>query len=119
MNKATNSTEEFITVIPYSDSTSLPEQRIRIHKLCFWHENQYAHAVNNSNIHAFLKKAKLFGATIFPDQPNSGCFVWESELRTESGELPVFQIIYNEEIVYSMNEARSKCIIEASNYRIK
>lgn len=117
MNIRKDNEKEFITVVPYSNSTR--EQRIRIYKLCFWYEDQYTHEIDLSNIQAFLKKVQLLGATIFPDQPTAGCFAWESELRTEAGELPVFKIIYNNEIVYSMNEARSRSIIAVTNHRIK
>lgn len=94
--------DENITVIPYCPQLSTGNTTsILISKLCFWFNNKFNHEVNHDSINAFMLHVKLFGASVYPDYPELGCYAINGdEITGIQGKVLVGEIHYKGEVIY-------------------
>lgn len=102
MSIAKNNGDTYITVVPYCPHCSTQHRKgIVIRKLCFWFNNTISHAVDEESILQFLKNVKLFGACVYPDFPELGCFAINGdESFSPAGKTRVGEIHYKGEVIY-------------------
>lgn len=96
--------DNYITVIPYCPHCACHFRNpITIYKLCFWLNDKLDHTVTEETVQQFLIQAKLFGATVYPDYPELGCYAINSnneEQYSPTGKTGVNEISYNGQIIY-------------------
>ena len=94
--------DTYITVIPFCSHCKKNFRReIIVHKLCFWFNESFDHRVNDESIREFLSNVKMFGASIYPDYPELGCFaINRNEIFSPAGKTGVGEIYYKGEVIY-------------------
>jgi len=97
-----NNGDAQITVIPYCPHCSKQHRRkIVIRTLCFWFNNTINHPVDDESIQQFLKNVQMFGASVYPDFPELGCFAINGdESFSPAGKTRVGEIHYKGEVIY-------------------
>ena len=100
MNKEIQMNDDFITVIPSQHANNSQQKRIVISTLYFWHCNSFHHRINDLTIHQFLLHVKMFGATVFPENPEKGCLAIDGGKQYKPGEAPVSEIHYKGQLIY-------------------
>ena len=90
-----------ITVIPFCPHNS-ENRRIEllVRRLYFWYNETFDHLVNDETVTQFLKQARMFGATIYPDCPELGCSAINCEENYKNGEAAVNEIHYKGQVIY-------------------
>ena len=90
-----------ITVIPYClYGNEKVRQKIKTQTLCFWFDNTIYHPVNDESIKHFLMHVKMFGASINPDKPESGCFAINAGESLNPVYQSVSEIHYKGQVIY-------------------
>lgn len=93
--------QNFITVIPHLAFPNLEYPvRLQIKKLRYWNEGQCEHAVTVANLELFLLNAKLYNVSIYPEQPELGCYAMDGDIQPEKGERHVHEIYYEGHLIY-------------------
>lgn len=94
--------DTYITVIPYCPHCSeYFRKEIIVERLCFWLDNTINHPVNDESIKQFLRNVSLFGASVYPDYPELGCFAINGdESFNPTGKTGVSEIHYKGEVIY-------------------
>ena len=100
MKKDTQAVNAFIIVIPYSQNQVTYCKEIVVSNLYFWHNNTFHHPINDETIALFLLHVKMFGATVFPENPKKGCLSINGDNNYEPGETAVSQIHYKGDVIY-------------------
>lgn len=99
--KITPAQNSFIIVVPYYPfSACTKSPRLKVEKLCFWHDRSLEHPVKDENVHLFIKHADLYKPSIFPDRPELGCYAVDNHISYKNGETLVHEIYYNNELIY-------------------
>jgi hypothetical protein len=102
MNTPPNHPPNCVQVIPSCPcSRDVLNERITIHRLNFWYNGSYTHPVTEITIQAFLRHTQLYGATMFLQSPQLGCFSLNGDPHYQNGEVTVAQIIYLGEVIYT------------------
>ncbi|GEP97687.1 hypothetical protein [Chitinophaga cymbidii] len=93
--------ENFITVIPHLAFPNLKHPVcLEIKKLRYWNEGQCEHSVTEETIELFLRNAQLYNVSIYPEQPELGCYAMDGEIQPEKGERQVHEIFYKGHLIY-------------------
>jgi hypothetical protein len=96
--------DNHVTVIPYCPHCACHFRNpVTIYKLCFWLNDKLDHTVSEESVQQFLLQAKLFGATVYPDYPELGCFAIDNNNNEQfcpTGKTVVNEIRYNGQIIY-------------------
>lgn len=101
MNTSTSTTENFIMVVPCCSILNEPGiPRIRIEKLCYWHDGECEHPVNDGSIGLFLRNANLYNVSVYPEHPHLGCYAMDNDIQPENGEIYVQDIYYKGNLIY-------------------
>lgn len=94
-------TQKMITVIPLCPFTFTPFPfNVQTNKLNFWHNNHSEHLVNSGTIIWFLKQACIYKPSIFPDNPELGCYAMDNDIQFPNGEVRVHEIYYDGSLIY-------------------
>jgi hypothetical protein len=95
--------EDHITVIPFCPHCACQFRNpIIVYKLCFWLNNKLDHVVTKESVSQFILQAKLYGATIYPDYPELGCYAINTDEQfSPAGKTRVSEIHYRDKVIYS------------------
>ena len=101
MNEKITPVQNYIIVVPYCPfSAYTVSPRLKVEKLCFWHDRKLEHLVKDENIHLFIRHANLYKPSIFPNRPELGCYAIDNHISFENGETLVQEIYYNNELIF-------------------
>lgn len=101
MNKPTATTENFIVVIPFGSMVDGSSPcSIRIEKLCYWHDRNCEHPVNDGTVGLFLRNADLYNVSVYPAHPDLGWYAMDSDIQPDNGEAKVHEIYYKGNLIY-------------------
>lgn len=96
---------DYITIIPYCPHcAAIYRNKIVVRKLCFWSENKFDHTVTEASLKQFLLHVKIYGASVYPDFPELGCYAIDGDKTfSPAGKTGVSEIHYNGEVIWCRN----------------
>ncbi|WP_143774021.1 hypothetical protein [Niastella vici] len=98
--------EDHVTVIPFCPHCACHFRNpVIVYKLCFWFNDKLDHVVTEQSVQQFLLQANLYGATIYPDYPELGCYAINTDEQfSPAGKTRVSEIHYRGHVIYSRSK---------------
>lgn len=75
-------------------------QRVEVAKLVFRNKDQFEYPITSETIDMFLEEALIYGASIYPSQPDTPCYAMDAPVQYENGECPVVEIYFRQMLIY-------------------